>query len=66
MVEPRITINGKTLDAAQAAVLRVAATNMLTEMADPAALGDDFDGRQITAAYHARLTEIMHMMLVGT
>ena len=65
MQEPSITINGHQLGTSQAAALRVAATNMLTEMSSANALGNDEHGRKLTAAYHARLTEIMHLMLRG-
>lgn len=65
MIEPVIVINGRHLTEAQAMAVRVAVTNMLTEMADPEALGTDDLGRDITAAYHARLTEVISLILVG-
>lgn len=63
MTEPQITINGHQLSFGQSMALRVAATNMLSEMSNHGALGNDDDGAQIVAAYHARLTEIINLML---
>lgn len=63
--EPEITINGVTLSVGQAMTLRVAATNMLTEMSEPDALGDDDMGRRMAAAYADRLREIITIMFSG-
>lgn len=65
MTEPTIVINGKPLTEAQAMAVRVAVTNMLTEMSDADALGNDPVGRGLVAGYHARLTEVISLILVG-
>lgn len=64
MTEADIIINGKKLTEGQAMAVRVAVTNLLTEMSDPRALGDDEVGMGIAAGYHARCTEVIHMVLV--
>lgn len=45
--------------------VRFAVTSMLTEMSDPNALGDDYTSREIVAGYHARLTEVISLILRG-
>lgn len=65
MTEANITIAGRQLTEAQAMAVRVAVTNMLTEMSDADALGDDPVGRGLVAGYHARLTEVISLILVG-
>lgn len=65
MNEASITIAGRPLTQSQSMAVRVAVTNMLTEMSDPAALGDDGPAREITAGYHSRLTEVISLILRG-
>jgi hypothetical protein len=63
--EATIIIAGKPLTQGQSMAVRVAVTNMLTEMSDPNALGDDAAGRQMVEGYHARLTEVISLILRG-
>jgi hypothetical protein len=65
MNEATIIIAGKPLTQGQSMAVRVAVTNMLTEMTDPVALGNDPQGREMTAGYHARLTEVISLILRG-
>lgn len=61
-MEPVVTINGVTLNNAQAMAFRVAISNFLADMQDPLALGDDEHGRFMTAAYRTRMQEIERMI----
>ena len=60
MDEPRITINGTALSAAQAMAVRVAVTNFHAEMSNP-----DFAAQvgPIAEGYAARLGEVLKLML---
>ena len=58
--EPHIQINGRTLTEAQAMAVRIAITEYRTELTEPSAksaLG------QIADAYHARLSEVLSIIL---
>lgn len=63
MTEAKIIIGSVVLTSAQSMAVRVAVTNMLTEMSNPEALGRDGTSRDITAGYHARLTEVIALLL---
>ena len=62
MSEPIITINGHTLDVAQALALRVAVASMLSEMSQPNALGRDDHGKAMVTGYRANLLDIVRFM----
>ena len=64
--EPHITINGRELTTGQAMAVRVAITGFYEEMNDPKALGDDEHGRFMVEQYRNRLSEVLHLVLVGT
>lgn len=55
--EPRIVINGVPLTTAQAMLVRVALSGF-----DPDC-GDDEHGRLMTAAYRARLSEVLDLII---
>lgn len=63
MSEPSITINGTELNSAQAMAVRAAITSFYQEMGDADALGDDNMGRQLVAAYRARLDEVLRIVV---
>jgi hypothetical protein len=63
MDEPRITVNGQELTSAQAMAVRAALTDFYFIMGEPNALGFDEHGVAITAAYRARVREVLGMML---
>lgn len=63
MDEPVITINGKTLTIAQAMTVRVAVGSFAMSLGADG-LGDDAQGKAITAAYLARLGEVGAMLVV--
>lgn len=62
MSEPAITINGVPLTEAQAMTVRVAIGSFAIDMQHDDALGDDKHGRNMTAAYRGRLTEVSKLM----
>lgn len=59
MSEPEISIYGQTVTSAQAMAIRVAGTDFYTQTEDLTMLGDDEHGRAMTAAYRARLKEVL-------
>ena len=63
MTEPDITIEGVRLSFGQAMALRVAATNFMSEMGEPDALGDDEHGRSMAKGYRERLSEVLTLMI---
>lgn len=63
MTEPCIQVNGRVLSDAQAMAVRVAVTNFHTETAEPETKADL---GPIADAYHARLDEVLALMLGGT
>ena len=60
MTEPTITINGVTLSQGQAMTVRVALSAFAMDLRD--GLGDDEHGKAMTAAYRARLSEILKII----
>ena len=63
MMEPAITINGHYLTEAQASTIRCAIEAMASSLAD--GLGEDTVGRELTAAYKARIDELRAMIFHG-
>lgn len=63
MSEPTIIINGQELSSGQAMAVRVAITNFYGEMDDMHALGKDEHGVAMATAYHARLEEVLKIIL---
>jgi hypothetical protein len=63
MNEPIVTINGTTLNTAQAMTLRVAVTDFLTMISNVGELGEDQTGEEIRQGYAARSSEIVSLML---
>lgn len=64
--EPKITINGKDLNQAQAMAVRVAISSFQTEMAPDGALGEDAAGEAIRQGYSSRISEVLTVMLGET
>ena len=60
MTEPQITINGHALTPAQSMTVRCAIENFASSLEK--GLGDDDDGKAMTAAYQARIEEIRRMI----
>lgn len=60
MDEPSITINGVPLTVGQAMTVRCAIESFATTLED--GLGDDEEGRAMTAAYQARINELRAMI----
>jgi len=63
MSEADIVINGTPLHRSQAMAVRVALTSYHDEMSNPDFLGPDEMGRQMTAAYRARIGEVLKLLL---
>lgn len=64
MIEPTITINGRTLSDAQASTMRVALEQMAMTLHDQEVtefLGDEI-GDAIRKAYQRRIDEIRHLI----
>lgn len=61
--EPTITINGVTLNNAQAMVVREAVASYHSDMQDPDALGDDPHGRRMTVLYREHMDAIIRLMV---
>lgn len=59
MGEPMIIINGKLLTVGQAMTVRVALGAFAVDLQD--GLGDDDHGKEMTAGYKARLSEIFKL-----
>ena len=59
--EPNITIDGKTLNSAQAMTIRVACESFIFSLLKDG-LGDDEHGREMTKLYLDRLYEIREMI----
>ena len=57
--EPEISIYGQPVTYAQAMAIRVAVTDFYIQAGDPDMLGDDDQRRALTAAYRARLKEVL-------
>ena len=62
MSEPTIIIGNTMLHEGQAMAVRVALNNFLIDLRDEDGLGDDEHGRAMTAAYRARIVEVLQMM----
>ena len=60
--EPKITINGTELSAAEAMTLRVAVTNFMQDLKDPEGRVSDRHGRHMTLSYKANSATIMLLM----
>jgi hypothetical protein len=63
MDESRIVINGVELTEGQSMTLRVAVTNLHSQMAsDPDRLGTDDNGRTLTKGYRERSAEVLSLI----
>ncbi len=57
-----ISINGQHLTYAESETLRVAVTDLHSDMSDPLALGDDEHGRTMVAAYRHHCERILRLL----
>jgi len=64
-MESVITINGKFLNKAQAATIRMAVEAFAEALAVPGRLGDDAHAFRMTESYSARLNEIRKLFYVA-
>lgn len=61
--EAEVVIDGQKLTPAQSMALRVACTSYMSQMNEPAALGDDEHGRSMAKHYHRAMGEIVTMLI---